>query len=133
MTHDELRKHLLEHYPESKLQLLPEERRAALVAKYPMLPGNYVQFLCEVGFGTIGDSRYSVYGGAIDPSEVFDRSTAEGLHDVVLIGDDFAGGQEAFRLRPPVTAFGSVDTNGCFEPDTENPTFSSFIKSWFVV
>jgi hypothetical protein len=133
MTYDELRTYLLKHYPESKLQLLPEERRVALVAKHPMLPGSYVQFLCEVGFGTIGDSLYSVYGGAMDPSDVIDRSTAEDLHDVVLIGDDFAGGQEAFHLQPPSAVFGSIDINGHFEPDTENPTFSDFIKGWFVV
>lgn len=132
MTHNELRKYLVDHYPESTLQLITDERKAALLADYPKLPSDYVQFLCEVGFGAIGDARYSIYGGPVEPSFVFDQFTADGLRDVVLIGDDLAGGQEAFQFRNEGTIFGSVDSlSGCFEPDDDG-TFSKFIERWFV-
>lgn len=132
MTHNELRKYLVDHYPESTLQLITDERKAALIAKYPELPSDYVQFLCEVGFGAIGDARYSVYGEPVAPSLIFDHVTAVGLRDVVLIGDDFAGGQEAFQFRNEGTIFGSVDSlSGRFEPDADG-TFSKFIERWFI-
>jgi hypothetical protein len=133
MTRNELHKYLLEHHPESKLRLMSGDSAAALVAKYPMLPSDYVAFLCEVGSGTVGDSRYSVYGGPMDPSEVFDRETADGLSDVVLIGDDFAGGHEAYRFEASAAVFGNVDSaSGHFEPHAKDSTFSGFIESWFV-
>jgi hypothetical protein len=132
MTHKELRKYLLDHYPESRLQLMTDERKSALLAEYPKLPSDYLQFLCEVGFGAIGYGRYSVYGGPAEPSFVFDQVTADRLRYVVLIGDDFAGGQEAFQFRSEGTIFGSIDSlSGRFEPDGD-VTFSNFIERWFV-
>ena len=68
----------------------------------------------------------------MEPSFVFDQVTADGLRDVVLIGDDFAGGQEAFQFRNEGTIFGSIDSlSGRFEPDDDG-TFSHFIERWFV-
>lgn len=132
MTLNELRKYLVDQYPESTLQLMTEERKAALLVEYPKLPRDYVQFLCEVGFGTIGHGRYSVYGAPVEPSFVFDQVTADGLRDVVLIGDDFAGGQEALLFGNEGAVFGSIDSlSGRFEPDDDG-TFSHFIERWFV-
>lgn len=132
MTHTELRDSLLERYPESQLLLKTGEDKAALLAAFPSLPDDYLQFLCEVGSGTIGKGRYAVYSEPLEPSEVFDQPTADGLREVVLIGDDFAGGHEAFSFGSPVAAFGSVDsTSGRFEPGPEDATFSSFIKRFF--
>lgn len=127
----ELRLHLLENYPESQLELLSEDMKHALLARHPELPADYIQFLCEVGWGTIGDGRYSVYSAPIAPSFVFDPVTAKSLENVVLIGDDFAGGQEAFCFGKMGVVFGSVDgLDGRFEPTDE--TFSAFIQRWFV-
>lgn len=132
MTHNELREFLANHYPESTLQLMTGEQSASLLSEFPNLPSDYVQFLSEVGFGTIGDSRYSVYSGPVKPSFVFDQVTADGLLNVVLIGDDFAGGQEALRFEDAGAVFGSVDSlSGRFEPSSDD-TFSSFITHWFV-
>ncbi|SFE22402.1 hypothetical protein [Paracidovorax konjaci] len=131
MTHAELRQYLLAHYPESRLELLTEDERGTLVARHPELPADYIQFLREVGWGTIGDGRYSVYRAPVEPSFVFDPVTAESLGNVVLIGDDFAGGQEAFRFERKSVAFGSVDSlDGRFGLVGE--TFSEFIQRWFV-
>ena len=131
MTHNELREHLVGHYPESTLKLMTDDQRTALLNEFPGLPSDYVQFLSEVGSGTIGDSRYSIYGGPMEPSFIFDQITAAGLQDVVLIGDDFAGGHEAIRFEDSGAVFGTVDSlDGRFEPD-EGETFTSFIVSWF--
>lgn len=131
MTHAELRRYLLANYPKSRLELLTEEKRGTLVARHPELPSDYIQFLREVGWGTIGDGRYSVYSAPVEPSFVFDPVTAESLDSVVLVGDDFAGGQEAFRFEMNGVVFGSVDSlDGRFEPASE--TFSEFIQRWFV-
>lgn len=133
MTHAELRRYLLANYPESRLELLTEEKRCTLVARHPELPADYFQFLSEVGWGTIGEGRYSVYSAPVEPSFVFGpgAGAAESLNSVVLVGDDFAGGQEAFRFERKGVVFGSVDSlDGRFEPAGE--TFSEFIQRWFV-
>ena len=131
MTHAELRRYLLANYPESRLELLTEEKGDALLARYPGLPADYIRFLREVGSGTIGDGSYSIYGAPIEPSFVFDPVTAERLDNVLLIGDDFAGGQEALRFEGKGVVFGSVDSlDGHFGPGSE--TFSEFIQRWFV-
>jgi hypothetical protein len=131
MTHAELRRYLLANYPESRLELLTEEKKSTLVARHPELPADYIQFLREVGWGTIGNGRYSVYSAPVEPSFVFDPVTVESLDNLVLIGDDFAGGQEAFRFEKKGVVFGSVDSlGGRFEPASE--TFTEFIQRWFV-
>ncbi|WP_312525344.1 hypothetical protein [Comamonas sp.] len=131
MTHAELRQYLMENYPKSRLEVLSEEKMDDLLVRHPELPADYIQFLLEVAWGTIGDMDYSVYSAPVEPSFVFDPGTAESLVNVVLIGDDFAGVQEAFRLESGGFVFGSVDSlDGCFEP--ANETFSEFIQSLFV-
>lgn len=132
MTHAELRRYLLKNYPKSRLELLTKEKRDALLVRHPKLPEDYVEFLCEVGWGTIGDGQYSVYSAPAELSFIYDPVTAESLGDVVLIGDDFAGGQEALRFGEEGAIFGSVDSlHGRFEP-SDGETFSKFIQSWFV-
>lgn len=132
MTHAELRIYLLKNYPSSRLELLTKEKGDALLVRHPKLPEDYVKFLYEVGWGTIGDGQYSVYSAPAEPSFIYDPVTAESLGDLVLIGDDFAGGQEAIRFEEEGAVFGSVDSlDGRFEP-SGTETFSKFIQSWFV-
>lgn len=112
--------------------MLTAEKKVALLARHPKLPEDYVQFLCEVGWGTIGDARYSVYSAPVEPSFLFDQMTAESLGSVLLVGDDFAGGQEALRIEDGGVVFGSIDSlDGRFDP-SDGETFSAFIKHWFV-
>jgi len=131
MNHAELRRYLLANYPDSRLELLTDDKRKTLLARHPELPSDYIQFLSEVGWGTIGNGRYSIYSAPIEPSFIFDPVTAKSLDKVVLVGDDFAGGQEALRLERNGFVFGSVDSlDGRFEPSGD--TFSEFIQNWFV-
>ncbi len=55
MTHAELRQYLMENYPKSRLEVLSEEKMDDLLVRHPELPADYIQFLLEVAWGTIGD------------------------------------------------------------------------------
>jgi hypothetical protein len=119
-----------ERYPESNLTLLTTEQLSRLRKRFPDLPEHLANFFKEVGCGRIGDCNYMIYA-LLGPNEVFDPKTAAGLDGVVLVGDDFAGCSEAYHTKRN-WQFGSVGSNGKFEPHTKYPTLIDFIEGWYV-
>ena len=66
----------------------PEVRQ--LGEDYPSLPDEYLSFQLTVGCGTIGQSKYQLYGSAQEPDEVFEHPS--GTPDAaLLVGDDCSG------------------------------------------
>lgn len=126
-----LRDHILKSYPKSRLELLDPDKSQALLSQTPWLPPSYLEFLTKIGFGTIGDGRYSIYSGPIQPDFIFDEETAQNLDSVVLIGNDFAGTHEAYFWSGNVAVFGSVDSSKpTFEPHT-HAGFFEFVHEWY--
>lgn len=131
MSPEQLRDHILRTYPKSRLNRLLIEQRNAILSRAPWLPSAYLVFLEQVGYGTIGDGRYSIYQGPVQPDFVFDEETARSLGNVVLLGDDFAGTHEAFAWSGEVAQFGYVDSSRPkFEPHTHAGLFE-FVKDWY--
>lgn len=100
-----LRENLLRRYPSSRLQqitLSPEDRERTL-------PADYVAFLASVGSGSIGDGRYMFYAGPLDPDEVLESEVAVRLHDVFIVGDNFAGDFLAYAFRQGVWTLFEID------------------------
>ena len=81
---------------DTKLSPVPAGRVDQLSRTYPGLPDDYTEFLREIGFGSFGNSGYSIYDGLVLPDEVFDPTTAEDLGDPLIFGDDFQGYNGAF-------------------------------------
>lgn len=131
MSPEQLRAHILKSMPKSRLKLVGSDQMQGLLSQTPWLPANYLEFLMQVGFGTIGDGRYSIYQGPIQPDFIFDGETARSLGSVVLIGDDFAGTHEAFLRSGDISVFGSVDSSRPrFQPHTHSGMFE-FIHEWY--
>jgi hypothetical protein len=133
MTPQQLRDHILKTYPKSRLNLLGADQRNSILAQTPWLPWVYLSFLEQVGSGVIGDARYSIYQGPVEPDFIFDEETARSLGKVVLIGDDFAGTHEAFAWSEEVAHFGYVDSSRPkFEAHTQGGLFE-FVVDWYGV
>ena len=74
---------------------LNEAEILSLKAEYPGLPEDYFRYLKEVGWGSIFDSGFMVYG---EPMTLPDLDILEfdELNQLLLFGDNFAGDFSAF-------------------------------------
>jgi hypothetical protein len=75
-----------------QLKPVPQSTVDSLRREFPELPVPYSNFLLNVGAGGIR-GRFQVYESPMDPDEVYDPETAEGLEGVILFGDDYRGSQ----------------------------------------
>ena len=111
--------------PLDKLTPLTGDALARLRAAHPQAPEGYIDFLGNVGFGELGEASYMLYGGLLAPDEVF-GDTPDGLQDVLLFGDDFAGTNAGFD-----TANGwrivEIDPSN-FSADVVGEDFAAFIR-----
>lgn len=117
-------------FPGSRLEPLSPSRLAKLVAVHPTLPDHLRELLTTVGVGTIGDSQYAIQE-LTNPGDIYDAQTADRLTGVVLVGDNFAGVCEAYRVVGDCWNFGPINDFGEFEPAIPNETFIDFLDDWF--
>lgn len=63
------------------------------------VPTDYLEFLEELGSGTVGPSpgAFKVYPGLVESAELHQALSSETPGDVVLFGDDFQGYSFGFR------------------------------------
>lgn len=127
-----IRAKLLEKFPKSRLTQLSAEEKEKLIASYPGLPDSYWNFLTEIGWGSIGDGNYSVYSCPFEPEEIFGEEGAKELPDVLLVGDDFSGGHEAFKKENGNWEFVSFDHCYLDELLEEKREFPDYIYERFV-
>ncbi len=111
-----------ERFPESRLKPLTEKQLIAVKRRHPKVPAQVLEFFKVVGCGSIGASRYMIYG-LIDAVEVFGQGSAADLDGIVLIGDDFAGHHEAYDTNSK-WRFGTMGGSGRFQPHT---VYSDFL------
>jgi hypothetical protein len=57
----------------------------------PGLPVAYLQFLRDAGWGSIGRDMYSIYGGPVEPGEIWDEEAPTEFGRLPIFGDNFAG------------------------------------------
>jgi hypothetical protein len=125
-----IRDAIRERFPESRLEPLTDKQLAAVKRRHPKVPAQVLNFFKVVGCGSIGPSRYMVYG-LIDAVQIFGKGSAAGLDGIVLIGDDFSGRHEAYDTKNK-WRFGMVGGSGQFQPHTVYRDFLGFIERWFV-
>lgn len=128
---DDLKLRLIERFPDSKLQLATASSVASLEALYPDIPDDYVRFLLEVGYGSIGQCRFMIYSGPVKPRDIYDEETAESLKGLLLIGDDFSGYCVGYATESGWT-IGEVNQNGVFRPLRNISSFSKFVENRFL-
>ena len=109
----------------ASLERVPAAAARRMRKEHPGIPEDYLAFLQTVGFGSIGDRSFMIYGGPISPPFVYDPATAEAVEGVLLFGDDFQGSCVGFDARRRVV---EVDPRG--ETKVVAPTFTRFLSSW---
>lgn len=87
-------------------------------------PDDYVRFLSTIGWGSLGASSFMLYGGLVDPIEIYgDRPDLP--RDMRLFGDDFAGNNVGFC--PGLRSVFEI-TPGSMEVAEVAACFSDFIR-----
>ena len=86
-----LREKVLNNLPDSDLTLASDEYINDLLAAFPGLPEEYIGLLQEIGYGSYGKMGFSIYGGPLEPNEIFDSDTANELENYIFVGDDYSG------------------------------------------
>ena len=72
------------------LQKCDSETLGRIRSDFAFLPNEYVQFLVSVGWGEVAGLMF--YSEPMELNEIFGKDTAETSAEIVLIGDDMAGG-----------------------------------------
>lgn len=103
---------------------VPDVRIAALRSAYPDMPADFVDFLAEIGAGSLGDDRYQLYDGLVGPDDIL--AIGDGFETLVLFGDDLQGFSDGFDTRDWRVV--EVDpTNGITRPVAVS--FEAFIRA----
>jgi len=83
-------------FPDSDLQSISESESYDLRRHYANLPGHYLDFLREIGWGRLGQMNFMFYSGPVEADEIFDPTTAKALSHILFLGDNFAGWELGF-------------------------------------
>lgn len=81
----------------SRMKPLGPSELKALVATSVALPTDYVAFISEIGYGEIGNAQYMIYGGLMEPDEIYGTTSPE-VSNILLFGDDFQGFNAGFKI-----------------------------------
>jgi hypothetical protein len=77
---------------------------------FPGVPCEYLDFLRNVGSGTIGKSRFQIYGYPMLGSELFDFCfVCDETH--LFVGDDFRGKYVGYRIGGKESEFFIADAH----------------------
>src|SRR5262245_4814131 len=76
--------------PGRSLATFSEAQTASLRETHPQAPGDYLDYLQQIGWGRIAD-HYAIYEGLMLSSDIYDPLDAETLKGILFFGDDFAG------------------------------------------
>lgn len=108
--------------PIDDLEVVGDESVQKIRAHFPAVPADYLTFLAEVGFGSIGSGAYMLYSGLLEPDEVYGE-TCE-ISGVLFFGDDYQGWSTGFDVRTGEVV--EVDPTG-MSADVLAPSFEKFV------
>jgi hypothetical protein len=114
--------------PESRFKPVSPAEIQSILAEFPDVPHDYLAFLREIGFGTLGEWNFMLYSGLTAPADIFDIETARSFEGVVLFGDNFAGWSAGFDTRHDWRIVGIDSTDLQVEAQREQ-TFLGFVHA----
>lgn len=108
-----------------KLKLSTASDLTKLSVIYGSLPSDYLDFLSSIGYGQIGSSQYMIYGGPMEPAEIYGNESPR-LSNILLFGDDFQGFNAGFKADDnwSVIEIDPLD----FRINVVAPDFQTFIR-----
>ncbi len=112
----------------SDLCPLAPNRISDLLQRHPDIPKDFVDFLQEIGAGTLGPDTYSIYDGLVDAKELLGE--AEMFDRLALFGDDFGGVSHGFEVH----GWRMVEIDSSLGvPREMNTSFERFIRNMIEV
>lgn len=117
---------LKETFLDSKFDYIKNDWIDIIEKKHPNIPENLKQLYVKLGYGTIGDSYYSIHF-LLEPDEIYDEITANELKGKYIVGDNFSGDCHAYDANNN-WAFGYIDCNGEFNILPEYADFIEFLE-----
>ena len=100
--------------------------------EFGSLPADWVDFLVEVGAGTVGPApgAFKLYAGLVEPDDIYDAARAATLSDILLFGDDFQGYCVGFEKSRQWRVVEISPTDGTVEPFAAS--FEEYLRTWIV-
>ncbi len=118
-------KRLVEKYSKLKMKLVTPANIKLLVEYFGEMPSDYVEFLSNVGYGTIGEDYLQIYGGPEPALSIYGGDTE--FEDIVIVVDDFAG----FCLGYTVKDWSLVEVDSGDMKIVEVPgSFTDYLEKW---
>ncbi|MCP3900170.1 MAG: hypothetical protein GY707_10695 [Desulfobacteraceae bacterium] len=114
---ERLKMKVVSEFSDSDLTLATDSEIEKLIAEFPGLPSDYLDLLKTIGYGSYGKMGFSIYGGPLDPDEIFDENTAKELASYIFVGDDYAGWMIGYKVEEPVYIFKEFDHHQVMEFD----------------
>jgi hypothetical protein len=108
---------LQQTFPGSSFEQVNREWISEVEEKFEDVPENLKYLYDNLGYGTIGNSYYSIHV-LLEPDEIYDHETSKKLQGKYIVGDDFAGDCHAYDAQNGWT-FGYIDCNGEFNSLSE--------------
>ena len=132
--YDDLVKEIIKRGIDNQFEKMSEDGIDKACNSDPRVTQDYIAFLKEIGWGTIGEMYYAIYSGLIEPDEIYDPINAKELDGILLFGDDYSGYCEGFMKKDN---WQLVEIDDFQVVDYLNITFEEFItdkfKSFFKV
>jgi hypothetical protein len=113
---------------DKRFEKVSEDRIDKECNSNPAVPQDYIDFLKEIGWGTIGEMYYAIYSGLIEPNEIYDPIRAKDLDGILLFGDDYSGYCAGFVKKDSWQLVEIDDFQGV---DYLNITFEEFVRDKF--
>ncbi|WP_430816565.1 hypothetical protein [Carboxylicivirga sp. RSCT41] len=111
-------------FPDSSFDLVKEEWISDVENIYPNIPENLKYLYRNLGYGTVGDSYYSIHV-FLEPSDIYDKETAVGLKGKYIVGDNFCGDCYAYDAENN-WIFGCINSSGEF--NTLSELYADFVE-----
>ena len=107
----------------SNRTILTETQIENLLAEFPKLPNEYIEYLKTKGWGEADNGRM-IYEGPIQPKDIYGKGYSGPA--ILLLGDDFQG--YCFGYDPVQEVFGEISDFGKWEPWSKLRSFSDYVK-----
>lgn len=80
-------------------KIISEEEKAVLENQYSNLPNEFLDYLSEIGSGTVLESNFKVYSGLVDFNDLGLEEPDSDFGNVLFFGDNLAGDLAGFDLN----------------------------------
>ncbi len=99
------------------------------------VPEDYIDFLREVGYGTVNGTYFNFYGGLVEVDEIlghlYDEDSHPELKDILLFGDNFSGDAVGFLATDNWTIVEIWHDDNLSINPVEEQTFEEFVVHMF--